>query len=612
MNMYDQLCIRCKSIWFFIPFLFVFLDAEGQKNQLSGRITSDGTPLIGATVAMENSSLGTITDVNGQFVLTDIPEGEHVFHFSYVGYKAISSKIHFQKADLKVLDVNLEEDILGLEAVVVTATRNAIPAFLSPIIVNRLDDRIFERTQSISLAEGLHFSPGLRIENNCQNCGFTQLRMNGLEGPYTQILINSRPVFSALAGVYGLEMIPTNMVERVEIVRGGGSALYGGNAIAGTVNIITKDPLFNHFEYNSNLAITNFENADKSLSVNGSLVSDQLDRGITFFGFNRARNPWDANGDGLSEMTKLNNLTLGADAYWKPSERSRLSWNLLFMKEFRRGGGDFDVQPHQASLAEQLDHDINGGGISYEYYSRDNTRKISVYSSVQQTNRGSYYGSGGSILTTGSNVGLSQLQAINAYGVSKDLALAAGWQISAELDVGFSLTAGNEWVHNKVSDRMPGYNRSINQTVNTFGTYAQLQWKPVDSWTFLAGGRFDPLKIDGNYLLDKYDFNQVKQMAPFVPRFSVLKNINSRLKARISYSEGYRAPQAFNEDLHIETVGGAALFTQLDQDLKTETSRSWNASLDFNWRKGAAEGNFIVDGFHITLSDPFILSDQIE
>lgn len=590
----------------------MFLDAEGQKNQLSGRITSNGTPLIGATVAMENSSLGTITDVNGQFVLTDIPEGEHVFHFSYVGYKAISTKISFQKADLKVLDVNLEEDILGLEAVVVTATRNAIPAFLSPIIVNRLDDRIFERTQSISLAEGLHFSPGLRIENNCQNCGFTQLRMNGLEGPYTQILINSRPVFSALAGVYGLEMIPTNMVERVEIVRGGGSALYGGNAIAGTVNIITKDPLFNHFEYNANLAITNFENADKSLSVNGSLVSDQLDRGITFFGFNRARNPWDANGDGLSEMTKLNNLTLGADAYWKPTERSRLSWNLLFMKEFRRGGGDFDVQPHQASLAEQLDHDINGGGISYEYYSRDNSRKISVYSSLQQTYRGSYYGSGGSILTTGNNIGLSQLQAINAYGVSKDLAFAAGWQISAELHGGFSLTAGNEWVHNKVSDRMPGYNRGINQTVNTFGTYAQLQWKPDDSWTFLAGGRFDPLKIDGNYLLDKYDFNQVKQMAPFVPRFSVLKNINSRLKARISYSEGYRAPQAFNEDLHIETVGGAALFTQLDKDLKTETSRSWNASLDFNWRKGAAEGNFIVDGFHIVLSNPFILSDQME
>jgi len=611
MDMYSPMRLIFKS---FVFFLFILFNStlNGQNSKLTGRVLSLNEPLAGASVSLENSTIGTVTDLQGNFILSDIPEGEQTINVSYVGFKTITSKIIFQKNEVKILDFNLVEDVLGLEAVVVTATRNSIPAFLSPVIVNRLDDRIFKRTQSISLSEGLHFSPGLRIENNCQNCGFTQLRMNGLEGPYTQILINSRPVFSALAGVYGLEMIPTNMVERVEIVRGGGSALYGGNAIAGTVNIITKDPLFNQFEYNSNLALTNLEKADKSISVNGSLVSDELDRGITFFGFNRSRNPWDANGDGLSEMTKLNNLTLGADAYWKPSENSRLSWNLLFMKEFRRGGADFDVQPHQASLAEQLNHDINGGGVSYEYYSKDKARKISVYSSLQQTNRGSYYGSGGSILTTGSNIGLTQLQAINAYGISNDIALATGWQYSGDLKGGFSLTAGNEWVYNNVTDKMPGYKRSINQTVNTFGTYAQLQWKPTDAWTFLAGGRLDPLTIDGDYLLENYTFTQIKKLAPFVPRISILKNINTNLKGRISYSEGYRAPQAFNEDLHIETVGGAALFTQLDKDLKTERSRSWNASLDFNWRKGAGEGNFIIDGFYIILSDPFILSDQIE
>lgn len=612
MDMFLQIFLRFKPVWFSVLFLFLYFGVEGQNNKLSGRVTSNGTPLIGASISLENSGLGTITDLEGNFTLAGIPAGEYNFNFSYVGHKSVSTRLIFQKNEIKKINFNLEEDVLGLEAVVVTATRNAIPASLSPIIVNRLDDRIFKRTQSITLAEGLHFSPGLRIENNCQNCGFTQLRMNGLEGPYTQILINSRPVFSALAGVYGLEMIPTNMVERVEIVRGGGSALYGGNAIAGTVNIITKDPLFNQFEYNTNLSLINFEKADKSMAVNGSLVSDELDRGITFFGFNRARTPWDANGDGLSEMTKLNNLTLGADAYWKPTENSRLSWNMLFMKEFRRGGGDFDLQPHQAVLAEQLEHTINGGGISYEFYSKDKTKKLAIYSSLQQTNRGSYYGSGGSILTSGSNLGISQLQAINAYGVSNDLALAAGWQYSVEIEGGFSLTAGNEWVHNKVTDKMPGYKRSINQTVNTIGTYAQLQWKPVDTWTFLAGGRLDPLSIDGNYLLENYSFSQKKKMAPFVPRFSILNNISRSLKARISYSQGYRAPQAFNEDLHIETVGGAALFTQLDKDLKTEKSRSWNASLDYNWRKGSAEGNFIVDGFQIILTDPFILSDQIE
>lgn len=598
--------------FYLILLLSTYSGLEAQNSILKGRVTALGEPLVGASVSLENSSVGTITDVSGNYVLSDIPSGVLAINVSYVGFKSVSQTIIFQKNEIKNQDFQLVEDILGLEAVVVTATRNAIPAFLSPVMVNRLDDRIFKRTQAISLAEGLHFSPGLRIENNCQNCGFTQLRMNGLEGPYTQILINSRPVFSALAGVYGLEMIPTNMVERVEIVRGGGSALYGGNAIAGTVNIITKDPLFNQFEYNANLSLTNLETADQSMAINGSLVSEKLDRGITFFGFNRARTPWDANEDGLSELTKLNNLTLGADAFWKPSENSRLSWNLLFMNEFRRGGGDFNVQPHQAVLAEQLDHRINGGGISYEKYTKDKTKKISVYTSLQHTNRGSYYGSGGSILALGSNLGITQLQAINAYGVSNDLALATGWQFSSEFKGGFSLTAGNEWVYNKVTDQMPGYNRSINQTVQTFGTYAQLQWKPADSWTFLVGGRLDPLSIDGIYLLENENFSQEKKLTPFVPRLSILKNLNSRLKARIAYSQGYRAPQAFNEDLHIETVGGAALFTLLDKDLKTEKSRSWNASLDFNWLRGGAEGNVVVDGFHIVLKNPFILTDQIE
>ena len=85
----------------------------------------------------------------------------------------------------------------------------------------------------------------MRVENNCQNCGFQQVRINGLEGPYTQILVDSRPIFSALTGVYGLEQIPANMIERVEIMRGGGSALFGSSAIAGTINIITKEPLRN-------------------------------------------------------------------------------------------------------------------------------------------------------------------------------------------------------------------------------------------------------------------------------------------------------------------------------------------------------------------------------
>ena len=108
--------------------------------------------------------------------------------------------------------------------------------------------KLFENTNSVCLAQGLNFQPGLRVETNCQNCGTQQVRINGLDGAYSQILIDSRPIFSALAGVYGIEQIPANMIDRVEVIRGGGSALFGANAIAGVINIITKEPTSNSVE----------------------------------------------------------------------------------------------------------------------------------------------------------------------------------------------------------------------------------------------------------------------------------------------------------------------------------------------------------------------------
>ena len=108
-----------------------------------------------------------------------------------------------------------------------------------------MDTKLFESTHATCLAQGLSFQPGVRVEDNCQNCGFTQVRINGLDGHYSQILMDSRPIFSALTGMYGLEQIPANMIERVEVVRRGGSALFGASAIGGTINIITKEPTRN-------------------------------------------------------------------------------------------------------------------------------------------------------------------------------------------------------------------------------------------------------------------------------------------------------------------------------------------------------------------------------
>jgi outer membrane receptor for ferrienterochelin and colicins len=585
---------------------------SAQTASLHGQITHEGQPLAAVNVALLNTAFGTISDQDGQYHLADLPAGEYTLQVSYLGYRSERWPVQLSAGEEKVQNAELKADVLRLEDIVVTGTRNAVPAHRAPVMVNRIDSRVFERTQSISLSEGLSFSPGLRLENNCQNCGFTQLRMNGLDGPYTQVLVNSRPVFSALAGVYGLELIPANMVDRVEVVRGGGSALYGGNAIAGTVNIITKEPTSNSFELGSNLAFINQEAPDRTLSVNGSIVDEQLKKGMSFYAFNRSRAEWDANQDGFSEITRLRNTTFGFDAFYNPDAYSKIKLNVFSINEFRRGGDNMDLPPHQTEITEQLEHQILGGGLSYERFSKDKRHKLAVYTSATTVDRSSYYGGGGRVLGEGDALTESDLLALNAYGQSDDLSLAAGLQYHSELNEQWALTAGGEYQYNEVLDEMPGYGRFIEQTAATLGTYAQLEWKPSAPWSFLFGGRYDYVDVEGLYALAGEDFSNEQQLQVFVPRATALYFFNPDLKFRFSYAQGYRAPQVFDEDLHIETVGGAALFTRLDPELQAERSNSFNASLDYTLRKDRFEANFVVDGFYTNLSNPFINSDQQE
>ena len=195
------------------------------------------------TVSLKGTTIGTMTDATGHYFLKNLPEGEFTLSVSAVGYKSQERKVVLKRGKTLEENFELEEDMVALDGVVVTANRNETARRLAPTLVKVVTPKLFEQTNSHTLSQGLAFQPGVRVETDCQNCGYSQVRINGLDGKYTQILIDSRPIFSSLAGVYGLEQIPANMIERVEVVRGGGSALFGSSAIAGTVNIITKEPV---------------------------------------------------------------------------------------------------------------------------------------------------------------------------------------------------------------------------------------------------------------------------------------------------------------------------------------------------------------------------------
>ena len=598
----------------YIFFLSCFtLVLQAQKTDFSGLVNAQEQPLEDAQVVLKGKDYfsAVITAANGGFNFKQVPWGQYAIQVQKMGYAPYHTEIVINQNTQK-LSVELFKDALELNQMVVTGTRQKVPMYETPIIVNKISSKTFESTQSLSAAEGLNFSPGLRVENNCQNCGFTQLRMNGLEGAYSQVLINSRPVFSALAGVYGLEMIPPNMIDRIEVVKGGGSALYGGNAIGGTVNIITKDPIEDQFEIGVNQAFTNLEASDRTLQFSGSVVSDDLRKGMTAYGFNRERAFWDANGDGFSELTALRNTTFGLDAFVKNIHKSKLRLHINAINEWRRGGNEFSREPHQTDLTEQIEHTILGGGLTYERMSDNERHRFSAYTSLQYTQRDSYYGAGGRILEPGDTLTDADLIAINAYGQSEDLAAIAGLQYHFMWRENLLLTAGTEYQYNDVIDQMPGYGREIDQQVGTLGSYGQLEWDPTDKLCIVAGGRLDYISIQGNYLLEGSEFENNRNLTVLVPRANVKYTLTDGLQARASFAQGYRAPQAFDEDLHIETVGGAARFIRLSPDLRNERSNSYTASLNYTQLKNKTQWNLVAEGFHTQLIDPFILSNQQE
>lgn len=571
-------------------------------------------PIVSATIELQSESLSKrgLTTADGTINLEQLPFGTYELSIRFVGFISHKQQITLDDNTPQpyCLTIELKHDVLEMEQTVVTGTRSEVPIYNTPIITSRIGQKTFETTQAISLSEGLNFSPGLRVENNCQNCGFTQLRMNGLDGPYSQVLINSRPVFSALAGVYGLELIPATMVERIEVVKGGGSVLYGGNAIAGTVNIITKEPIENSFNVGFNQSFTNVTEPDRTASFNGSLISKNYTKGLSFYGFNRARDPWDANGDSFSEMTQLRNTTVGADAFWNLSRFNKLKFNVYGISEFRRGGNGFELLPHQTDISEQLEHQIFGINSSYEHYSSNFKHKTSVYISSQLTDRKSYYGGGGRVIPEGEALTEDDLIAQNAYGNSDDIASSVGFQYAYEPGTNWLMIAGTEYQYNQVRDEMPGYQRLIEQQVGTLGNYIQMQWMPTTRTTIVAGGRLDVLQIEGQYDLKAERFQNDISEQVFVPRLSAMYDLSEEWKARLSFAQGYRAPQAFDEDLHINMVGGNPLFIQLGSELQIERSNSITGSLNWNKMQGNFQANVVVEAFHTALNNPFILSNQ--
>lgn len=372
------------------------------------------------------------------------------------------------------------------------------------------------------------------------------------------------------------------MIDRVEVVRGGGSALFGASAIGGTINIITKEAMRAGAGISHELTSIGMSGAlDNNTSVNASMVTDDGRGGLSVFGQRRSRDGYDADGDGFTEIPALNTITIGTRGHLRLNPFSKLKFEYHGVKEFRRGGDQLDRPAHEALIAEQTEHINNSGSLSYEGQSQDGKHIWNAYVSAQHISRKSYYGSG---------------MDPKAYGRTTDLTAVGGVQYSYKFNrllfMPSQLTAGLEYNFDDMKDKSLGYGYKTAQKINIIGSYFQNEWKN-EHWGLLGGVR-----------IDKHD---LIRRPIFSPRVNIRYSPFRDLSFRAIYAKGFRAPQAFDEDLHVAVAGGKRIRIKLADNLREEKSHSFSASADWYHTFNNVSINLMAEGFYTILKDTYSL-----
>lgn len=575
-------------------FLLVGPQVFSQANVLYGKVTDGNKPVANAQIAIQENQEGMVTDSSGYFEIRGLKQGTYTLTCYHLSYQSQSKSIQLSSENPRQeANFDLDEATFILDDIVVTGSKTFQRRSASNTLVNILTSRSFERVQACNLAEGLNFQSGLRVETDCQTCNYTQLRMNGLAGAYSQILINGRPVFSPLISLYGLEQLPVEMIDRVEVVRGGASSLYGSGAIGGTINVITKIPETNSTDIRYLFRTIGNEAPDHQLGMRLTRLADKGKTGITAFAKYRNRQWYDANGDQFSEIPALTNYNAGFSAFYAPTQNQKWEWSASYVNEYRLGGEMASLEPHLLGQAEERLHNIWVGSTEYSVRFPGPNARLTAYAAASLTQRKHYTG----ILPDKTEPAYENHLEHPPYGDSH--AYTANGGIQYQMEQNFSgtarhnLTAGVECLIDQVKDQIPAYSYLVDQLTVNPGLFAQSEVSLFSRFSLLAGLR-----------LDKHNFVPNPVLSP---RISALYKTQAGMQFRLAYGAGFRAPQAFDTDLHIAFAGGGVSRVRLSNQLRPERSGAWSASVNYDHATEARILGFTADVFYNRLRHAFVL-----
>jgi outer membrane receptor for ferrienterochelin and colicins len=530
-----------SRLFFLFSFFYTITAGYAQHTgEVIGIVRDGSTPVPFASVALLGTFYGSSADSLGRFRIESVPHGAHTLVISAIGYKPFRQQVAVRSGKSEILAVQLVAESGQLDEVVVTGTMKEVSKLASPVPVDLIPQKFLLKNPVPSIFESLSYVNGVRPQVNCNVCNTGDIHINGLEGPYTMVMIDGMPIVSGLSTVYGLNGIPVSLIERVEIVKGPASSLYGSEAVGGLINIITKS-----VDRAPVLAADVFSSNWLDLSVDLSTKFKVADRissliGVNYFNY---KNPVDKNGDGFTDLTLQNRISLFNK--WSFSRRDNRQANIAFRYLYEdRWGGQMNW-----SAANRGGDEVYGESIytkrlevlgSYQLPIKE---KVTLQYSLNSHNQNSYYG-------------------VTSYMATQRIVFAqVVWDKTIR---NHSVLAGLPFRYTYYNDNTPATSgadgRDKADHIYLPGIFVQDEIA-LGRHSLLFGGRYDYNSRHGNIL---------------TPRVAYKLTLNKTDAVRLNLGSGYRVVNLFTED-HAALTGARDVVIR--EELKPE--QSWNANLNF-------------------------------
>jgi len=526
--------------------IFILLNLQlvsAQDFFVRGKVYSEGQPLSSAFVYVKGSNTGVTTDINGQFSIYFSNIKNPKLLISYLGHKTQIKKIVSNTNDLGIIELELED---SLEEIVISGTLKPVSKLDSPVPVEVYNHTFFRANPTPSIFEALENVNGIRPQLNCNVCNTGDIHINGQEGSYTMVLIDGLPIVSGLSTVYGLSGIPQSLIERIEIVKGPASTLYGSEAIGGVINLITKLP-----ENTSSFSIDSFLSGwgEINTDLGYKYALSKKVKGVFGLNYFNYSNPIDNNGDGFTDLTLQDRISI----FNKFTFGRKFSIASRFVYE-DRWGGQMGWRPKHRGGSQ-----IYGESIYTSRFELFGNHKfnnnLSFQFSFNDHNHNSVYGT--TLFNADQTIGFGQL-VWNKNIKKNELLIGIAYRLSYYHD-----------------DTKVLLDRNKAHTTHLPGVFIQNQINFNPNNTLLLGLRYDQNSIHGNILTPRLNYK--------------VNNGDKSTILRFSAGTGYRVAQVFTED-HAALTGAREVVFLDDLD----PEKSWNTNLNYI-QKFYLEQGLIID-----------------